>query len=69
LSKEFRFFVYLLESYASYKGVTAADALKTLDEKGLTDLIFGMYELYHAESIENAFADIDSYIERGVPAW
>ncbi len=69
LSKEFRFFVYLLESYAAYKGTTAAAVLESLDEKGLTGLIFSMYELYHTESIENAFADIDSYIERGVPAW
>lgn len=69
MSKEFRFFVYLLESYAAYKGSTAAAVLEALDERGLTDLVFGMYELYHTESIENAFADIDSYVERGIPAW
>lgn len=69
MSKEFKFFVYLLESYAAYKDTSAATILGLLDERGLTDVIFGMYELYHVEAIENAFVDIDSYIERGVPAW
>ena len=39
LSKEFKFFTFLLESYAKYKGVTAAEVLKILDEKNLTDFL------------------------------
>ena len=28
-----------------------------------------MYEMYHSETIENAFRDIDSLIATGEPAW
>lgn len=69
MNKEFEFFTYLIESYASYKDTTAYEVLKTLDEKGLTDFIYSMYEMYHSESIENAFADMDSLIRTGKPAW
>ena len=34
-----------------------------LDELKLTDYVFGMYEMYHSEAIENAFANIDKLIE------
>ena len=43
MSKEFRFFTYLLESYAQYKGTTAAEVLRILDEKKLTDFVYNMY--------------------------
>jgi hypothetical protein len=69
MRKEFLFFSYLIESYAAYKQMTAADVLKTLDERKLTDFIFDMYEMYHTESINNAFTDIDSLITTGKPAW
>ena len=69
MSKEFRFFTYLLESYAGHKGMTAAEVLNLLDEKGLTEFVYGMYELYHVESIENAYMDLDSLIATGKPAW
>lgn len=69
LSKEFRFFTFLLESYANYKGINASEVLKTLDEKNLTDFVFNMYEMYHVETIENAYKDIDSLIQTGKTAW
>jgi len=69
LSKEFRFFTFLLESYACYKGINASEVLKKLDEKNLTDFVFNMYELYHIEAIENAYKDIDSLIQTGKTAW
>ena len=69
MSKEFRFFTYLLESYAIHKGMTASEVLDLLDEKGLTDFVYGMYELYHVEAIENAFMDMDSLIATGKTAW
>ena len=64
LSKEFRFFTYLLESYAQYKGTTAAEVLRILDEKKLTDFVYNMYEIYHTEAIENAYIDIDSLMRQ-----
>ena len=69
MSKEFRFFTYLIESYANHKGVSTSDVLKSLDEKDLTDFVYNMYELYHVEAIENAFMDMDSLIATGKPAW
>lgn len=69
MSKEFRFFTYLLESYAQHKNTTADAILKMLNEKNLTDYVFNMYELYHSESITNAFMDLDSLISTGNPAW
>lgn len=69
MSKEFRFFTYLLESYAQYKVTTAAEVLRILDEKKLTDFVYNMYEIYHTEAIENAYMDIDSLIATGKTAW
>ena len=69
MSKEFKFFTFLLESSAKYKGVTAAEVLKILDEKNLTDFVYNMYEIYHIEAIENAYMDIDSLIKTGRTAW
>ena len=79
MDDQFRFFTYLLESYAQHKNTTAGAVLKTLDEKGLTDFIYKMYDLYHfiykmydlyhVEAIENAYMDLDSLIATGKPAW
>ena len=59
MSREFSFFIYLLERYAAHLGVTADVAYSRLVGKGLVDYAIGMYELYHVEAIENAFADLD----------
>lgn len=69
MNKEFMFFTYLLESYAQYKNMETADVLRLLDEKGLTDFVYKMYEIYHSEAIENAYRDIDSLLENGKTAW
>ena len=59
MSKEFSFFIYLIERYAEHLGVTADVAYRRLADKGLVDYAIGMYELYHVEAIENAFVDLD----------
>lgn len=69
MTKEFRFFTYLLESYAAYKETTADQVMQMLDEKQLTQFVYDMYELYHSERIENAFADLDSLIATGETAY
>ncbi|MCI6913812.1 MAG: DUF3791 domain-containing protein [Treponema succinifaciens] len=63
MTKEMEFFTFLMEQYARYKNTTADKVLHQLDELKLTDYVFGMYEMYHSEAIENAFADIDKLIE------
>ena len=63
MTKEMEFFIFLMEQYACYKNTTADKVLHQLDEFNLTDYVFGMYEMYHSEAIENAFANIDKLIE------
>ena len=62
MTKEMEFFIFLIEQYAHYKNITADEVMKIWDELELTDFIYDMYELYHIESIENAFHDIDKLI-------
>lgn len=62
MSKEYAFFIYLLERYAAYKGVSAQAVLDEWERLGVTQLIVDMYELYHVERLENAFDDIDRII-------
>lgn len=59
MSREFRFFIYLLERYAARNGETADKTLDRIKSHGLFDYAVGMYELYHVEDLENAFADLD----------
>lgn len=59
MSKEMDFFIFLLEQYAAHKKLTADKVLKLWDKLELTDYIYNMYELYHIESLQNAFDDID----------
>ena len=59
MEKEFRFFIYLLERFAEHRGESAADTFSRLESAGLLDYAEGMYELYHVESLDNAFADLD----------
>ncbi len=69
MSEEMKFFIYLLEYYAAYKNKKTRDVLKEWDECGITQKIYDNYWIYHTESIENAYMDIDSLIQTGKPAW
>ena len=69
MSKEFKFFMYLLQYYGWHKNLNPGDVLVTLKEKGVYDIVFNSYEFYHIERLENAFMDIDSLIETGKVAW
>lgn len=62
MSDEASFFIYLLEHYAHYRGVDAAQVLREWDELDVTQLIYDMGYQYHQESLENAYADIDSIV-------
>lgn len=63
MTKEMEFFSFLLEQYAFFKKTTADKILNKLDALNLTERVFNMYEMYHSEAIENAFADIDRMIK------
>ena len=59
MSKEFKFFIYLIERYAERNQETADVTLARLKAHGLYDYAVNMYELYHVENLENAFDDLD----------
>ena len=59
MSREMSFFIYLLERFAAYRGETADITLRLLKERGLYDYAVDMYELYHVESLQNAFDDLN----------
>ncbi len=62
MSKEMNFFIYLIEHYAAEKGRSAGDVLAQWNALGLADFFYDMYEIYHAEALENAYADIDARV-------
>jgi len=59
MSREFKFFIYLLERYAARNGETADVTYKRLAAHDAVNYAIGMYELYHVENLENAFSDLD----------
>ena len=60
MNKETDFFIYLLEQYAFYKNSTADKILANWENLNLVDYVYDMYEMYHTERLENAYADIDN---------
>ena len=69
MDNETEFFLFLLERYAEYKDMSSGDVMRLWDAHHLVPYIMDNYFMYHQEAIENAFADIDSMIETGKPAW
>ena len=67
MSKEFRFFIYLLEHFAERLDCSAADLYDRLEKAGLLDYAENMYELYHVESLDNAIADLDARLAAASP--
>ena len=69
MDHEAEFFLFLLERYAEYKDMSSGDVMRLWDTHNLVPYIMDNYFMYHQEANENAFADIDSMIETGKPAW
>ena len=63
MSKEMKFFIYLIIHYAEHKGIGADEVINKLDKLELTNMVYDMYERYHQEAIENAYSDIDEQIK------
>ncbi len=64
-----KFFIYLLECYACEKGRPTGEVLREWEEHGIVAYVLDNYLQYHTEAIENAYADIDSMLKAGKPAW
>lgn len=69
ISKEFAFFVYLLEEYAASAGMTATEVYRLWQEHDIIAFIEDSYEQYHQESLLNAFQEIDYYLANGKPLY
>ena len=65
MTEEMKFFMYVLEYYASYKDQKTGDVLRDWYLKGITQQIYSCYWRYHTEPIENAIADIDCLMTTG----
>ena len=57
LNKEFRFFTFLIESYAQEKNKTTSEIMKILDEKNLTYVSTDAKDLYITDA-EKTMANI-----------
>ena len=62
LSEESRYFLYLIEQYALYRGITGKQTLDLFEKKNIVEYIYDMYYTYHTERVENAIEDIDRMI-------
>ncbi len=69
MPKEISFFAYLIEGYVQSRRLKAAEVLDALDKRGKVGFVHDMHEMCHTESLDNAFADLDSLIATGRPAW
>ena len=69
MSKEMDFCIYLLEAYAASKGRPANEVMREWRRRDIVQFVYDNYWLYHTEAIENAYADIDSMLATGKPAW
>lgn len=69
MSEEMDFFIYLLEAYADEKAMSASAVMDEWKSRGIVQFIYDNYWVYHAEALENAFADIDSMLATEKPAW
>ncbi|MDR1265330.1 MAG: DUF3791 domain-containing protein [Propionibacteriaceae bacterium] len=67
MSRELDYFIFLIERYGQARGQTGAEVLARLDAAGLTQFVIDMYDLYHVERTENAFADLDDLLANGLP--
>lgn len=66
MSKESTFFIYLLEGYADYKNTSVDEVLRIFEELDILNFIYGLYEIYHTEKIENAYIDIDKIVKEKI---
>lgn len=69
MTDEMKYFLFLIERYANKYNRQTGDVLKEWDNHNITNEIYDNYEIYHQESIENAFKDIDNLLKTGEHIW
>ena len=69
MTEDMKFFLFLIERYASHKGRPTGEILREWDAKGVTQEIYDGYWQYHQEAIQNAYMDIDSLVATGKHAF
>ena len=65
MNEELKFFIFLIEKYAYDRNISTADILRKLKEKKLIQEVYDGYPIYHIESLDNAYADIDNLLKTG----
>lgn len=62
MSKESTFFIYCIERYRYFKGLTGADATKIFDQYNIYSYILKYFETLHTMGDRYIIQDIDDYI-------
>lgn len=69
MTDEMKYFLFLIERYSNKYNRQTGEVLKEWDSHNITSEIYDNYEIYHQESIENAFKDIDCLLKTGKHAF
>lgn len=69
MNDQLKFFLFLIERYATYKDKPTGVILKEWDDHGITQEIFDSYLEYGEGRIENVFTDIDMLLTADTHAW
>ena len=62
MSEESMFFIYCIERYRYFKGLTGADATKIFDQYNIYSYILKYFETLHTMGDRYIIQDIDDYI-------
>ena len=62
ISEESRYFLYLIEQYSMFKGITGKETLDLFEKENIVEYIYSMYQTYHTERVDNAIEDIDKRV-------
>ena len=62
MSKESMFFIYCIERYRYFKGLTGADATKIFDQYNIYSYVLKYFETLHTMGDRYIIQDIDDYI-------
>ena len=60
----FEFFVYCLERYAAWKGISSLQTMALFNEKRVDDFILDSYDLLHTQDISFILEDIERFIKK-----
>lgn len=69
MTEEMIFFIFLIECYAEKKNRSTGEVYKEWEKHNILNEIYDNYWVYHTESLENAYMDIDNLLATGKHAY